>query len=85
MVMSGCSTSWRSVCSIRRKDVDAGRRASKEPLHKCPAYGLAHTRRMRLHPVQQYDLGLNLFLKQARKREFLEQMQQVVAWTDLWN
>lgn len=29
--------------------------------------------------MQQTDLGLNLSLKKTRKREFLEQMQQVVV------
>ena len=33
--------------------------------------------------MQQFDLGLNLSGKKTRKREFLEQMQQVVPWTDL--
>ena len=33
--------------------------------------------------MQQTDLGLNLSLKKTRKREFLEQMQQVVPWRDL--
>lgn len=33
--------------------------------------------------MQQFDLGLNLSTKKTRKREFLEQMQQVVPWKDL--
>ena len=33
--------------------------------------------------MQQTDLGLNLSTKKTRKREFLEQMQQVVPWKDL--
>lgn len=33
--------------------------------------------------MQQSDLGLNLSTKKTRKREFLEQMQQVVPWKDL--
>ena len=33
--------------------------------------------------MQQTDLGLNLSTKKTRKREFLEQMQQVVPWRDL--
>jgi len=33
--------------------------------------------------MQQFDLGLNLSTKKTRKREFLEQMQQVVPWRDL--
>ena len=33
--------------------------------------------------MQQFDLGLNLSTKKTRKREFLEQMQQVVPWNDL--
>ena len=33
--------------------------------------------------MQQFDLGLNLSTKKTRKREFLEQMQQVVSWKDL--
>ena len=33
--------------------------------------------------MQQIDLGLNLSTKKTRKREFLNQMQQVVPWTDL--
>ncbi|QXZ10703.1 IS5 family transposase [Comamonas sp. Y33R10-2] len=33
--------------------------------------------------MQQFDLGLNLSIKKTRKREFLEQMQQVVPWRDL--
>ena len=33
--------------------------------------------------MQQSDLGLNLSNKKTRKREFLEQMQQVVLWKDL--
>ncbi|MBF6631928.1 MAG: IS5 family transposase [Comamonas sp.] len=33
--------------------------------------------------MQQFDLGLNLSIKKTRKREFLEQMQQVVPWKDL--
>ena len=33
--------------------------------------------------MQQTDLGLNLSIKKTRKREFLEQMQQVVPWKDL--
>ena len=33
--------------------------------------------------MQQSDLGLNLSTKKTRKREFLEQMQQVVPWQDL--
>lgn len=33
--------------------------------------------------MQQFDLGLNLSTKRTRKREFLEQMQQVVPWKDL--
>lgn len=32
--------------------------------------------------MQQFDLGLNLSIKKIRKREFLEQMQQVVPWKD---
>ena len=35
-------------------------------------------------PMQQSaDLGLNLSTKKTRKREFLEQMQQLVSWKDL--
>ena len=30
-----------------------------------------------------FDLGLNLSTQKSRKREFLEQMQQVVPWKDL--
>ena len=33
--------------------------------------------------MQQFDLGLNLSTKKTRKREFLEQMQQVVPWQEL--
>ena len=33
--------------------------------------------------MHQSDLGLNLSTKKTRKREFLEQMQQVVPWKDL--
>ena len=33
--------------------------------------------------MQQTDLGLNLSTKKTRKREFLEQMQQVVPWKSL--
>ena len=33
--------------------------------------------------MQQTDLGLNLSTKKTRKREFLEQMQQVVPWRDM--
>ena len=33
--------------------------------------------------MQQFDLGLNLSTKKTRKREFLDQMQQVVPWKDL--
>lgn len=33
--------------------------------------------------MQQSDLGLNLPTKKTRKREFLEQMRQVVPWKDL--
>lgn len=33
--------------------------------------------------MQQFDLGLNLSTKKTRKREFLEQMQQVVPWKEL--
>lgn len=33
--------------------------------------------------MQQSDLGLNLSTKKTRKREFIEQMQQVVSWKDL--
>ena len=33
--------------------------------------------------MQQTDLGLNLSTKKTRKREFLEQMHQVVPWRDL--
>jgi IS5 family transposase len=33
--------------------------------------------------MQQSDLGLNLSTKKTRKREFLEQMQQVVPWQEL--
>ncbi len=33
--------------------------------------------------MQQFELGLNLSTKKTRKREFLEQMQQVVPWKDL--
>ena len=36
-----------------------------------------------VQPMQQFDLGLNLSTKKTRKREFLEQMQQVVPWKDL--
>ncbi len=32
---------------------------------------------------QSADLGLNLSTKKTRKREFLEQMQQLVSWKDL--
>src|SRR5574344_2551311 len=35
--------------------------------------------------MQQFDLGLNLSTKKTRKREFLEQMQQVVPWQELVN
>ena len=31
----------------------------------------------------QFDLGSNLSTKKTRKREFLEQMQQVAPWEDL--
>lgn len=30
-------------------------------------------------PLLQFDLGLNLSIKKIGKREFLEQMQQVVS------
>ena len=33
--------------------------------------------------MQQFDLGLNLSTKKTRKREFLDQMQEVVPWKDL--
>lgn len=33
--------------------------------------------------MQQSDLGLNLSTQKTRKREFLEQMQQVVPWKEL--
>lgn len=33
--------------------------------------------------MQPFDLGLNLSIKKTRKREFLEQMQQVLPWRDL--
>ena len=33
--------------------------------------------------MQKSNLGLNLSTKKTRKREFLEQMQQVVPWKDL--
>ncbi|MDP3651837.1 MAG: IS5 family transposase [Rhodoferax sp.] len=33
--------------------------------------------------MKQATLGLNLNLKKTRKREFLEQMEQVVPWADL--
>jgi len=33
--------------------------------------------------MQQTDLGLNLSTKKTRKREFLEQMQQLVPLKDL--
>ena len=33
--------------------------------------------------MQQTDLGLNFSTKRTRKREFLEQMQQVVPWKNL--
>ena len=34
-------------------------------------------------PMQQFDLGLHLSTNKTRKREFLDQMQQVVLWKDL--
>jgi hypothetical protein len=33
--------------------------------------------------MQRSNLGRNLSTKKTRKREFLEQMQQVVPWKDL--
>jgi len=33
--------------------------------------------------MKQSDLGLNLFAKRTRKREFLEQMDRVVPWAAL--
>lgn len=33
--------------------------------------------------MQQIDLGLDPSTKKARKREFLEQMQQAAPWKDL--
>src|SRR5690606_39511580 len=33
--------------------------------------------------MKQADLGLNLSRKRTRKREFLEEMQRVVPWSDL--
>ena len=33
--------------------------------------------------MEQTALGLNLSVKKTRKREFLEQMNQVVPWTAL--
>jgi IS5 family transposase len=33
--------------------------------------------------MQQVDLGLNLSTKRTRKREFLAQMERVVAWAEL--
>lgn len=33
--------------------------------------------------MRQAALNLNLNLKKTRKREFLEQMEQVVPWADL--
>ena len=33
--------------------------------------------------MKQADLGLNLSTKRTRKREFLEEMQRVVLWSEL--
>ena len=33
--------------------------------------------------MKQADLGLNLATKRTRKREFLDEMSQVVAWDEL--
>ena len=59
--------------------------AAREPLHKSPTHVLAHAFQVRnaSRPMLQANLGLNLSTKKTRKREFLEQMQQVVPWRDL--
>lgn len=58
----------------------------KEPLHKSSTHVLAHARWVRQHSSPCSNLtSVRTLPQKTRKREFLEQMHQVVPWQELGN